>query len=183
MTPRVAAVAFAASALIAAPAFADHGKPKVRTSAAVSVDLGGAQITLAGGELFTSYRGYGYNRGYRGNRGYGNGHDNRRFERQKRRTAVRACRAAVERQGYRIGFRDVDYEGTERIRKIGPNGYIVRAEFEFESRRRDFEKDVVCEVRQGRVVDIDGLPHRGRRGHGNSSYMTNYGGLRPTYGN
>ena len=175
MTPRAAAVAFAASALVATPALADPGKGSKHThnkpliNGALQVDIGdGLSLTLANGGWDHGYY------GHRGQRHYGN-QDRRRLK-QLRREAIRACKRAVRYEARDRGFRRVFLDDVERVRQIGPRGFVVRAEFEFEGRRRDFERDVTCTVRRGRVVDIDNLP-RGRgnrhRGYGNNNYGYN----------
>lgn len=176
MTPRAAAVAFAASALFAAPAVADQGRysndySKRGATTAVHFGLGnGVSLTLANGNLALrnhhssfSNRGFGYNTNYSYNR---RGQNSRRL----RQNAVRACARAVNYKGEYLGFRDVDLEDVERIQQIGRNSFRIRAEFEFENRRRDFDRDVFCTVRNGQVVDIDGLPSNfNSRGY-NSGY-------------
>lgn len=148
MTTRVAAVALAASALIAAPAFADRAKP--RASAAVTVDVGRhASVTLTSGRVHNAH--------HRGGGRYYN-------DRELRRDAVRQCRRAIRNEGYSRGFRDVDFD-DRRVRQVGPRGFVVRFETEFEGRRREFERDVRCEVRRGRIVALDGVPYPGRRHH------------------
>ena len=156
ITPRVTAVALAASALFAAPAAADRVKP--RASASVTVDLGeSAQLTLS------SARGHVHHAHHRrGDRYY---YD----DRDLRRDAVRQCRQAIRSEGYSRGFRDVDFEGR-RVRQVGPRGFVVRFNTEFEGRRREFERNVRCEVRRGRIVALDGVPWPGRRYRGGRDY-------------
>ncbi|MEO1101853.1 MAG: hypothetical protein AAFW65_08405 [Pseudomonadota bacterium] len=152
MTSRVAAVALAASALIAAPAFADYAKPRV--GAAVTVDVGRhASLTLTSGQ---SHRGHVHKAHHRGG-------DRYYSDRGLRRDAIRQCRRAIRNEGYSRGFRDVDFD-DRRVRQVGPRGFVVRFETEFEGRRREFERDVRCEVRRGRIVALDGIPYP-RRGH------------------
>lgn len=89
------------------------------------------------------------------------------------RDAIQACRAGIVYEARRLGYRDVDFDSRAWAQPIGPGGYSVRfREVEFESRRHEFERSVSCTVRQGRVTDIDGLPHYGGgpRGWSNSSY-------------
>ena len=180
MTPRAAAVAFAASALVAAPALADpgHGKKhdynKRHVSGALQVDIGnGLSVTLANGKWSHGYHGY---RGYKpyGSRHYG--YQDRYRVKQLRREAIHLCKRAVKREVYDRGFRGAYLEEVERVRQIGPRGFVVRAEFEFEGRRRDFDRDVTCTVRRGRVVDIDNLPRP--RGYRNSNYGYRHDGYR-----
>ena len=178
MTPRAAAVAFAASALVAAPALADPGKGakhdhnKRHASSALHLDVGnGLSVTLANGDWALGHNG---RYGHRGGHGYGS-YGNRSWyqTRQLRRDAVRACAEAVRRTSNRAGFRRVYLDDVEGIRQIGPYGFKVRAEFEFEGRRRDFERDVTCTVRRGNVVNIDNMPERRGYygyGYGNQGY-------------
>ena len=78
------------------------------------------------------------------------------------RDAIQACRAGIEGAARRLGYRDVDFDSRAWAQAIGPAGYTVRfREVEFEGRRHDMERSVSCTVRQGRVTDIDGLPHYG----------------------
>jgi hypothetical protein len=151
MIPGVAAVALAASALLAPTAEAQR-QPNI------------CPITgevLYGGPNYSSY-----------NRGYGYGYNNKRRVKADRQQAARLCRAAIRKEAYNIGFRDVDFD-DRHIRQIGPRGFLVTFETEFEGRRREFERDVRCEVRRGRIVALDGVPqprHRGQWG-----YSTSYG--------
>ena len=177
MTPRAAAVAFAASALVATPALADPGKGyqndhgKRHTSTAVQFDIGnGLAITLASQDWahgsHRRYSPYGYRTA---------GPPDRYRTMQLRREAVRLCAQAVRARSYRNGFRHVELEDVERIQQFGPAGFTVRAEFEFEGYRRDFDKDVTCTVRRGSVVDIYDLPrppghHSSARGHRDHDY-------------
>ena len=187
MTSRAAAVAFAASALAAAPAMADPAKGQYSNPggqgifSAVETDIDDelsfafAEIDFALGT--TSWLS---NSSYYGNRNtrYGrHGYQDRYHTRRLTREAVELCKCAVEEEGYRQGFRSVHLDDVENIRQIGPRGFVIRAEFEFDGRRRDFERDVTCTIRRGRVVDIDNLPRtRGRRGYGYNSYgNNNYG--------
>lgn len=170
MTPRVATVAFAASALAAAPALADpsyghkHDYKMSDVSAAVHLNVGnGLGITLANGGWAHHHGGWHGNRGYNRNRGY-QGYQDRYHIRELRREAIRLCKQAVKYESYNSGFRNVYLDDVERVEQIGPRGFKIRAEFEFEGRRRDFDKDVTCTVRRGRVVHLDNLPRpRGYR--------------------
>ncbi len=183
MTPRAAAVAFAASALVAMPALADPGygkqhKHKPNVSGALQVDIGnGLSVTLANGEWNHSYRGH-RGHGHYGHRGHGYyGYQDRRRTKELRREAIQACKKAVRWEARDRGFRRAYFEDVERVRQIGPRGFVVRAEFEFEGRRRDFDRDVTCTVRRGRVVNIDNLPRpRGYRQSGYGYHHNNYGG-------
>lgn len=173
MTPRAAAVAFAASALVATPALADSGKGykhdygKSHVSTAVQLDFGkGFAVTLASSD-FSRGRTFRHSK-----YGYGNyGYQSNYRTRQLRRQAVRLCEQAVSHRSYRNGFKYVELDDVERIRQIGPQGFVVRAEFDFKGYRRGFEKDVTCTVRRGKVVDINDLPrpigHR-HASHGHS---------------
>lgn len=161
MTNRVAALALAAIPLTAAPALADA---PAHTSA---VATSGVSLALGDASLYVSI-GHDEWRGRRDGRRYRtNQWGQRPWEvRQLRRDARQRCAGAVQRQGYRIGFRDVDIDDDIRVRQIGPQGFRVRFDdVEFEGRRREFERDVTCTVRRGRVVELSGVPRPGRRGH------------------
>ena len=188
MNSRAAAVAFAASALIVAPAFADSGHKRVHakngSAVSVKVNLGsGVALKFANGNVaLRNHHGSNSRLAYNNSR-FNNG----RNTRQLRRNAIEACRQAVKYESRDFGFRRVYLDDVERVRQIGPNGFLVRAEFEFEGPRRDFERDVTCEVRRGRVVDIDNLPRRiaSRRGNNNQYGFSNNdfqrGGSRQNY--
>lgn len=102
-----------------------------------------------------------------GHRYYGDryyyGRHHRYDRRELRRDAARQCRRAIRRIGRDIGFREIEFD-DRKVRQIGPYAFEVRFETEFEGRRREFERDVWCLVRRGRVVDIDGIPRPGRHG-------------------
>jgi hypothetical protein len=181
MTTRAAVLALAAPLLLTAPALADNGHSKgKRANATISIGNGHSGITVS-----TSNRGYntyGYNRSYgHSNRGYSRGYGYRvnewgqsqREVKQLKRQAVRACRQAIRQEANYKGFRDVDFDDGRRAYQNGPVGFRVTFnEVEFEGRRRDFERPVTCQVRNGTQVKwIDGIPQRGKRGHRrNSSY-------------
>lgn len=85
--------------------------------------------------------------------------------RELTRDAVQACRQAVRYEARQLGYREVDFDDDKRVRQIGPRGFFVTFhEVEFESRRRDIETRVSCEVRHGRVTSLEGIPrpHKGR---------------------
>lgn len=133
MTTGGAAVALAASAfLFAPPAAADHGAHR-------------------SGKSYHSH----------GGRYRSDDHGRYANTRQLRRNAVRTCRRAIRDEGYYKGFHDIDFE-DRRVRQVGPAGFIVRYETEFEGRRREFERNVYCEVRRGRIVALEGIPQPGR---------------------
>lgn len=160
MKNRVAALAFAALPLTAAPAFADEAAYKTPTA------FSGALLSVADASFYISVgndRWRGRDGRYYNNDRYGQ----RPWEtRQLRREAVRMCAAAIQRQGYRAGFRDVDIDNDLRVNQIGPRGFrVLFDDVEFEGRRREFYRDVNCTVRQGSVVSLTGLPEPGRRGH------------------
>ncbi|MBY9068272.1 hypothetical protein K1X12_15320 [Hyphomonas sp. WL0036] len=152
-----AVVALAAPSLFALPAAADAPRGTV---AKVEVPLLGGQVTLTSGSRYDhdDFRGPRYN----GRNEWG---QTDRQVRELRRDATQACRAAVRQEGRRAGFYDVDFDDDIRIRQLGPYGFAVTFdEVEFETRRRDIETRVSCEVRRGRVVSVDGVPsHRGYR--------------------
>lgn len=151
MTSGAAAVALAASALIALPAAADS--PPVR--AAVATNIGdNSTLFIEVGHGGDDYRPAAYS--YRGaTRGYT---PNRRD--RMSREAIRACRSGIRYEARRMGFRDVDFDSRAWAQPIGRRGYTVRfREVEFEGRRHDFERGVSCTVRNGHVTNIEGIPH------------------------
>ena len=160
----VAAAALAVSALFAAPAVAGPSKTDRRADAVVTFDLGSdAAVRLA----WRDGRGWhddAYYRGRNDRRSDAAYYDERR-EREARRQALQQCRAAVNREAYYVGFRDVDFDGRE-IWRVGHDGYRVVLDAEFEGRKREFDSHVVCEVRRGRIVNLSGIPQPGRRGKG-----------------
>ena len=163
MTPRVAALAFAALPLTPAPALADRpARSAPAASAGLEVSLGEtASLYVLAGHEHDRWRGR-HGRAYRSNP-WG---QSRWQVRRLKRDALQRCSAAIERRGYRFGFRDVDIDDDFRIRQLGPRGFRIRFdEVEFEGRRREFERDVTCTVRHGHVVSVDGLPQPGRRGY------------------
>ena len=162
MTSRVAALALAATPLIAAPAFADAPDRAIQTG------LGGLSLNLGDASFYVS-AGHDNWRGRDGRHYRTNQWNQRPWEvRQLRRDAMQRCAAAIQRQGYRTGFRDVDIDDDVRIRQLGPRGFQVRFDdVEFEGRRREVERDVRCTVRHGNVVEITGLPQPGQRGNAN----------------
>jgi len=166
MNVRVAAVALAASALIAAPAMADPARGSI---AQLETRLGATGLSIQIGHKAPTGR---HGR-YRANQ-WG---QSLRQERQLRRNAVQACRAAISRTAWRAGFHDVDFDDDRRIQQIGPNGFRIRFDdVEFENRRRERERDVTCLVRRGQVARLDGIPqtgqarNRGQNGHSRYGY-------------
>ncbi|WP_018146666.1 hypothetical protein [Henriciella marina] len=173
MKTRVAALAFAALPLTALPALADEAPHRAQTA------VSGFSLSVADASFYVSVG----NDRYRGRDGryYQNDRYGQRpwQTRQLRREAVRMCAAAIQRQGYRAGFRDVDIDNDLRVNQIGPKGFrVLFDDVEFEGRRREFYRDVNCTVRQGRVMNVTGLPTPGRRGqqghdrghHNNNGY-------------
>ncbi len=176
MIPGASAVALAASALLAPEAEAQGrrgggGDPFSESS---DRDLRGGRFDERGfrdgrlrletapfkpGFAFGGYRFAQYGRGYRS--GFGKRYDSRYLGKK----ALEECRCEVEEAAYKIGFRDVDFEGF-KIEQIGPFGFHIVYAAEFEGRRRDFDSYVSCTVRKGKVVDIDGIPRPGRRHKG-----------------
>jgi hypothetical protein len=159
MNLRVAAVALAASALIAAPAVADPVRGTVlELNKRVSSNTGlTIQVAHNSGHSHRNTRRANH---YRVNE-WG---QSQREVRQLKRDATQACRRAISRQAYNIGFRDVDFDDDRRVNQIGPNGFRVSFdEVEFEGRRREFERRVTCTVRRGQVRHLDGIPQPGRR--------------------
>ena len=159
MNLRVAAVALAASALIAAPAVADPVRGAVlELNKRLSNNTGlTIQVAHNSGHSHRNTRRANH---YRVNE-WG---QSQREVRQLRLHATQACRRAITRQAYSIGFRDVDFDDDRRVRQIGPNGFRINFdEVEFESRRRDLERGVTCTVRGGKVRQLDGIPPAGKR--------------------
>ena len=153
MTYGAAAVALAASSLLAPPAAADS--PPVR--AAIGTSIGdNSTLFIEVGHRGDDYRPAAYS--YRGaERGYAPNYRDRMS-----REAIRACRQGIKWEAHRLGFRDVDFDSRAWAQPFGRGGYTVRfREVEFEGRRHDFETGVSCTVRHGRVTDIQGIPHRG----------------------
>ena len=149
MNARMAAVALAASAFTAAPALADPVRGEPARFETRPVPNAGLSVRIG-------HRGHARHP-YRVNQ-WG---QSWKQERQLRRHAVRACRAAISRSARRAGYHDVDFEDDRRIRQIGPYGFRIRFEdVEFESRRRERERDVTCIVRRGQVARLEGIPQR-----------------------
>lgn len=147
-----AVVALAAPALFALPAAADG--PRGGTVAKIETPLLGAQVTLSAGSGYhrDDFRGPRYN----GRNEWG---QTELQVNELRRDAVQACRAAIRDEGRRAGFREVDFDKDHWARQLGPVGFHVTFdEVEFEARRRDYETRVSCEVRNGRVVTVSGIP-------------------------
>ncbi|MEM1391006.1 MAG: hypothetical protein AAGG45_07975 [Pseudomonadota bacterium] len=162
MNTRVAALALAASALFTPVALADHGK---RSGVSVSISTERGAFLYQAGYTGHVYDGrFSQKRAYN-QRGVNQFGQTRREVRERRRTAVRACRRAINREANIIGFRDVDFDDGRRARQIGPAGFVVTFnEVEFETRRRDIERSVRCVVRRGaQVVSLEGIPDRVRR--------------------
>ncbi|ABI76762.1 hypothetical protein HNE_1006 [Hyphomonas neptunium ATCC 15444] len=147
-----AVVALAAPALFALPAAADGPRG---TIAKIETPLLGAQVTLSTGSRYDhrdDFRGPRYN----GRNEWG---QTERQVNQLTRDAVQACRAAIRTEGRRAGFHEVDIDNDHWARQLGPNGFHVTFnEVEFENRRRDIETRVSCEVRQGRLASVSGIP-------------------------
>lgn len=153
MTSGAAAVALAASSLLALPAAAES--PPVR--AAIGTSIGdNSTLFIEIGHRGDDYRPAAYS--YRGaSRGYAPNYRDRMS-----RDAIQACRKGIKREAYRLGFRDVDFDSRAWAQPFGRRGYTVRfREVEFEGRRHDFDRSVSCTVRNGWVTDIQGIPHRG----------------------
>lgn len=148
-----AVVALAAPVLFALPAAADGPRGTV---AKVETPLLGAEITLTSGSRYDhrdDFRGPRYN----GRNEWG---QTERQVSELRREAVQACRSAIRTEARRAGFRETDFERAPRARQLGPKGFFVTFnEVEFETGRRDVEARVDCEVRNGRVTAVSGIPH------------------------
>ena len=159
MTTGVAVVALAASALLASPVEAQR-------QANICPITG--QVLDGGPRSYN--KGYGYSAGKAYGYGYDTDYGFRQGQRVLRRDAARKCRRAISNAVYSRGFLDLEFD-DRRIRQIGPKGFLVRFETEVEGYRREFENDVYCTVRHGRVVNIEGVPvPGGRRGYGKGRY-------------
>lgn len=164
MNTRVAAVALAASALIATPAAADTlsgARATLQTKLGSNANL----VIQIGHRDSRDFR-------YNGRHGYGlNEWGQSRYEvKRLRRDAVQECRAEISRVAWRVGFRDVDFDDDRRVRQIGPYAFrVIYDDVEFEGRRRDIERDVTCVVRRGDVARLEGIPdaryYRAGRGY------------------
>ncbi len=155
-----AVVALAAPVLLAAPAAADPLGAVAKVETRISDNT---TLTLALGS--SSYEAAYRPRGQDYRRGLNQYGQTDREVRDLTRDAVQACRQAVRYEARQLGYRQVDIDDDQRVRQIGPRGFFVTFhEVEFESRRRDIEARVSCEVRQGRVVHVEGIPrpHKGK---------------------
>ena len=152
MTSGAAAVAFAASSLLALPAAADS--PPVR--AAIATNTGDNSTLFIEVGHGNDYRPAAYS-----SRGAARGYAPHYRDRMSR-EAIQACRSGIKYEARRLGYRDVDFDSRAWAQPFGRRGYTIRfREVEFESRRHDFERSVSCTVRNGRVTDIQGMPYRG----------------------
>jgi len=160
MTYRVAAAAFAVPALFAAPAAADPVRGAI---VQLEQKLGtNTSLTLQVGHNSRDYR-----RGYQLNQ-WG---QSQRVVSGLRQDALQACRRAVAKQAYHIGYRDVDFDDDRRVRQTGAHDFrVVLDDVEFEARRRDRERDVTCTIRRGHVVNIQGIPAASHPGNAHRRY-------------
>lgn len=153
-----AVVALAAPALFALPSNAQAAVTRIETP------IAGVSIEFASSRYHDDFRSPRYN----GRNEWG---QTEREVRELRRDALRACRSAVRSEGRRLGFDKVDIDDDHWIRQLGPRAFHVTfKEVEFETRRRDIETRVGCEVRNGRVARLDGLPSPRGRGYGPPHY-------------
>lgn len=172
MKPRAAALAFAAPLLLTAPAFGDNDKSR-RSGATFSIDTGSGSFSYSTDSNRYSYhsynsrnsRGYSHNNGrYRLNRWGQSSSEVKRLERN----AAKACYSAIRSEASRYGFRDVDFDDGKRVTQTGAQSFSVRFnEVEFESRWRDYETRVTCNIRYGRVAEIHGIPQTNSRRNSN----------------
>ncbi|MEM1088337.1 MAG: hypothetical protein AAGH90_11455 [Pseudomonadota bacterium] len=173
---RVAALALAASALITPAALADNHK---RSGVSISIGTDRGAFVYQTGHTGHVYDGrYHQSRHYSGHRYYGRRGLNefgqtRREVRERRRTAIQACRQAIRSEAGFLGFRDVDFDDGRRARQIGPRGFVITFnEVEFETRRREIERPIRCTVRRGtRVTQLEGIPQRRGRRYRNSQHV------------
>ncbi len=167
MTFRVAAAAFAASALIAAPAAADPVRGAIIS---LQRELG-VNTSLRVDVSQNHHYGRNDRRGQRFNQW---GQSDREVSRLSG-DALQACRRAVTQEAYRVGYRDVDFDDDRRVHQTGPYRFDIRYDdVEFEGRRREVESNVSCTVRRGNVAAVRGVPLPGRYGkkdkHGRADY-------------
>lgn len=176
MTLRVAAAAMTASALFAAPAMADkayRGKDAELAGGPRGYSPPGGEYcdrdARKRDERYSRYEDHwpGPHRGYH-DRDAGYSADPYAYkERRARIDAVRQCRAAIADKAWRIGFHDVDFDRDRRVQRVGPAGFnVLFEEVEFEGRRREIKRSVICTIRRGRVENIDwSEPYKGRHAH------------------
>ncbi|MEX1249979.1 MAG: hypothetical protein WEA77_02120 [Hyphomonas sp.] len=147
-----AVVALAAPALLTLPAAADT-RSVARFETRISDSTA---LTLAiGSSGYDSHR----RDSHDWRRGLNHWGQTEREARALHREAARACARAVRYEARQLGYRGVDIDNDHRTRQVSRQGFVVRFDdVEFEGRRRDVETWVTCEVRQGRVTGIDGLP-------------------------
>ncbi|MEQ9317402.1 MAG: hypothetical protein RLN72_16245 [Henriciella sp.] len=172
MNTRVAALALAATPLTALPALADAPASRTAIAApALSLAVGDASLYISVGHD----RWRGRDGRYYGRSSYG---QSPWETRQLRRSAMQTCAAAIEHQGYRTGYRDVEIDDDAHVRQTGRNSFIIHFhEVEFEGRRRELETDITCTTSYGRVTGLSGIPQPGSRGYGyrHRSYGSSYG--------
>ncbi len=175
MPLRVAAVALAASALIATPAAADPLREVIEQAAAEANLIGGEDEHRRRGGDDEWRRGgdddwrrdddgrYGDRRGPRLNRF---GQTYREAERL-RRDAVNACSYAVEGVAWRGRVQSVRYDDRDYIHQYNRNGVTVRFDnVEFRTRYGYEDRTITCVYDRGEVVRLDGLPRRDHPGRG-----------------
>ncbi|WP_291203400.1 hypothetical protein [Hyphomonas sp.] len=146
-----AVAALAAPALLTLPAVAD-----TRSLATIETRLGDSTtLTLAlGSGGYDPYRSRGWD--YRHLNYWG---QTEREANALRREAVQACAQAVRYESRLLGYYDVDIDDDRRTEQVSRQGFVVHFDdVEFEGRRHNVETWVTCEVRKGRVTEIDGLP-------------------------
>ncbi|OYW84800.1 MAG: hypothetical protein B7Z22_09895 [Hyphomonas sp. 32-62-5] len=142
-----AVVALAAPALFALPSNAQAAVTRIDTP------IAGVSIELASSRYHDDFRGPRYH----GRNEWG---QTDREVRELRRDAVQACRAAIRAEGRHAGFREIDFDKDHWARQAGPRSFFVTfQEVEFETGRRDIETRVDCNVRNGRVTQVSGIPH------------------------
>ncbi len=150
-----AVVALAAPALFTLPAQADTRGAIAKVETRIG-DNTTFTLALGGSAYDAAYRPRGSD--YR--RGLNQWGQTDREVRDLSRDALQACRQAVRTEARRMGYRDVDFDDDQRVRQTARYGFVVRFdEVEFESRRRDVETRVSCDVRKGRVTSVSGIPH------------------------
>ncbi len=149
MKPGVAAVALAASALLAAPASAE--KVTYNAFGVEALDL------RVGGDIVHRVD----NRG-RG-RGHGHGPALNRFGQtpyEAQRLAEKAiyeCSCQLELDAGYLGYRHAAFRHAPYVEQIGPYGFIVKADAVLHAGRRSTSQPYECVVRQGQIARASDL--------------------------
>lgn len=203
MKTGVAAVALAASALLAnLPA---NAQERVRIDRSVSgLQLrGGSDVTLRGGQGFglNEVRGRQNFRGERGSRGRAN--RNRRNDKRRNVNlngygqtrqevkiladkAIYACACQLEVDAYKYGFEDGVFRSTPHYEQIGPNKFIVKGTAKLYDGYDYTAQNYDCQVKRGGIKHASNLyPANHRRQSRRNRRNNNFGfrGLTFSFGN